>query len=69
MKENKFEFTYFTVYLRSCLRKMGDVRADDPEFVNSRGREAAAEYETRRKEGYSVDQAEESAMACLIREL
>ena len=57
----------FGVYLRKYLTEEDDPRANDKEFVNGRADAAAAEYETRRLEGLSVEQAQESAMKVLTR--
>lgn len=61
------DLNYYSLYLRKYLTEEDDPRANDKEFVNGRADAAAAEYETRRLEGLSVEQAQESAMKVLTR--
>lgn len=61
------DLNYYALYLRKYLTEEDDPRANDKEFVNGRADAAAAEYETRRLEGLSVEQAQESAMKVLTR--
>lgn len=63
---NQHELNYYALYLRHYLTEEEDPRAKDKEFIDSRVDAAAAEYETRRLEGMSVDQAQECAIKVLI---
>lgn len=60
------DLNYYALYLRNYLIEEEDPRANDKEFINGRADAAAAEYEIRRLEGMSVDQAQESAMKVLL---
>lgn len=59
------DLNYYALYLRKYLTEEEDPRANDTEFINGRADAAAAEFETRRLEGMTVDQAQESAMKVL----
>lgn len=57
----------WTLNLEVASNYVYPVLVYDTEFVNGRADAAAAEYETRRLEGLSVEQAQESAMKVLTR--
>lgn len=69
MEENRIDLSYFTLYLKKHLQDIGDSRADDSQFINERGDLASIEFEERRRNGLTVDQAMECAMALLVSEL
>jgi hypothetical protein len=59
--------SYFRDYLCKFLVDEGDPRKDDDAFIDARAELAAATMEeTRLKEGLTVNQAEERAIAVLI---
>lgn len=59
------DLNYYALYLRNYLTEEEDPRANDTEFVNGRADAAAAEFETRRLDGMTVNQAQECAMKVL----
>lgn len=59
------DLNYYALYLRNYLTEEEDLRANDKEFIDGRADAAAAEYETRRLEGMTVDQAQECAIKVL----
>ena len=63
------DLNYYALYLRNYLTEEEDPRVNDTEFINGRADSAAAEYETRRLEGMTVDQAQECAMKVLTNKL
>lgn len=63
------DLNYYALYLRNHLTEEEDPHANDTEFINVRADTAAAEYETRRLEGMTVDQAQECAMSVLLADL
>lgn len=65
----KLEFSYFNLYLKKYLKDIGDPRANDNAFINARGDLAAAEAERSRRDGMTVDQAQERAMKVLMQNL
>lgn len=66
---NQHELNYYALYLRNYLTEEEDPRINNKEFIDGRADAAAAEYEIRRLEGMSVDQAQESAMKVLMQDL
>lgn len=60
------ELNYYALYLRRYLTEEEDPRATDTEFINGRADAAAAEFETRRLDGMTVNQAQECAMKVLL---
>lgn len=59
------DLNYYALYLRNYLTEEEDPRVNDTEFIDGRADAAAAEYETRRLEGMTVDQAQECAIKVL----
>lgn len=59
------DLNYYALYLRNYLTEEEDPRANDTEFINGRADAAAAEFETRRLDGMTVNQAQECAMKVL----
>ena len=69
----EFDFSYYTLYLKDYLQECGDrivgfdpALAGDVEFINGRGDSAAETFEQCRRQGMSVWEARESAMAVLL---
>jgi len=65
----KADLNYYALYLRNYLTEEEDPRANKTEFISQRSDAAAADYETRRLEGMTVDQAQECAMCVLLADL
>lgn len=63
------DLNYYALYLRNYLNEEEDRRANDTEFISQRSDAAAGEFETRRLEGMTVDQAQECAMSVLLADL
>ena len=62
----KSELSYYRLYLLRFLKEQEDERANDDEFIDARSDAAEIEYEERRRDGLTVDQAQECAMAVLL---
>jgi hypothetical protein len=62
----KSELSYYRLYLLRFLKEQEDERANDDEFIDARADAAEIEYEERRRDGLTVDQAHECAMAVLL---
>lgn len=62
----KSELSYYRLYLLRFLKEQEDERANDDEFIDARADAAEIEYEERRRDGLTVDQAHELAMAVLL---
>lgn len=63
----KKDISYWALYLKKYLTDENDPRKDDDAFIDARAELAAATMEeTRLKEGLTVNQAEERAIAVLI---
>lgn len=62
----KIEFSYFSLSLKSYFQDVGDERANDAAFINERAALAEEAFEERRRDGMTVDQAQELAMAVLM---
>ncbi len=62
----KRELSYYRLYLLRFLREQEDKRANDDEFIDARSDAAEKEYEERRRDGLTVNQAQELAMAVLL---
>ena len=62
----KRELSYYRLYLLRYLREQEDERATDEEFIDARADAAEKEDEERRRDGLTVDQAQELAMAVLL---
>lgn len=62
----KSELSYYRLYLLRFLKEQEDERANDDEFIDARADAAEKEYEERRCDGLTVDQAQELAMAVLL---
>lgn len=65
MGKSRIEFSYFSLYLKRHLQDIGDSRADDADFINDYAERAEVEFEECRRDGYTVDQAQERAMSVL----
>ena len=62
----KSELSYYRLYLLRFLKEQEDERSNDDEFIDARADAAEIEYEERRRDGLTVDQAQELAMAVLL---
>ena len=62
----KSELSYYRLYLLRFLKEQEDERANDDEFIDACSDAAEIEYEERRRDGLTVDQAQECAMAVLL---
>lgn len=62
----KSELSYYRLYLLRFLKEQEDERANDDEFIDARADAAEIEYEERRRDGLTVNQAQELAMAVLL---
>ena len=62
----KSELSYYRLYLLRFLKEQEDERANDDEFIDARADAAEIEYEERRRDGLTVDQAQELAMGVLL---
>lgn len=60
------ELDYYALYLKNHLKEDDDPRLDNDEFITGRADAAAEEYERARRVGYTVDGAQELAMARLL---
>ena len=61
------DISYFALYLKRYLTEEDDPRKDDDAFIDARAELAAATMEeTRLREGLTVNQAEERAIAVLM---
>ena len=60
------ELSYYRLYLKKFLTDTDDPRKDVDDFIDSRSELAEREYEERRREGLTVDQAQECAIAVLM---
>ena len=60
------ELSYYRLYLKKYLVDTDDPRKDVDDFIDSRAELAEKEWEERRRDGLTVDQAQESAMSVLI---
>lgn len=63
------EFSYYELYLLSYLRESHPDKTDNLKFITERADEAADTFELSRREGKSIEAAQELAMATLIKGL
>ena len=63
------ELSYYRLYLKKYLADTDDPRKNVEAFIDSRAELAEAEFEERRRDGMTVDQAQERAMEVLMEEL
>lgn len=60
------EMSYYQLYLKKYLAETKDPRKDVEDFINSRADLAEMEWEERRRDGLTVDQAQECAITVLM---
>ena len=60
------EMSYYRLYLKKYLTETGDPRKNVEAFIDSRAELAEKEWEERRRDGLTVDQAQECAIAVLM---
>lgn len=63
---SKIEFQYTRLYLKKYLVDNDDPKAEDANFINSRGAEAEKTYEKAFLSGLTPNQAREVAMNVLM---
>lgn len=62
----KKEMSYYRLYLQRLLKEWGEENRVSEDFLEERADAAEEEYENARREGLTVDQAQERAMAVLL---
>ena len=60
------EMSYYRLYLKKYLVDTDDPRKDVDDFIDSRSELAEIEFEDARRDGLTVDQAQERAIAVLM---
>ena len=60
------ELSYYRLYLKKFLVDTDDPRKDVNDFIEARAELAEKEFEERRRDGLTVDQAQERAIAVLM---
>ena len=65
----KKEMSYYRLYLQRLLSEWGEENRVSEDFLDERADAAEEEYEKARREGLTVDQAQERAMAVLLDEM
>ena len=68
-KNQATDLSYYGLYLLNYLKENHPDRAADTDFINERADRAAEVYEQSRREGNTLDGAQELAMAALVRGL
>ncbi len=68
-KDNFTELSYYGLYLLSFLNENHPERLPDTDFIETRSALADDTYEQSRREGHSVEQAQEMAMTALLKDL
>ena len=63
------ELSYYRLYLKKYLTDTDDPRKEVNDFIDSRTELAEREYEERRRDGLTVDQAQERAIEVLMDEV
>lgn len=63
------EMSYYRLYLKKYLTETGDPRKNVEAFIDSRAELAEQEFEDARRDGLTVDQAQERAIAVLMDEV
>ena len=66
MEQKQHELSYYRLYLQRLLRELGDSAVDDDNFLDARSSAAEEAFEDARRDGYSVNQAQELAMSVLF---
>lgn len=60
------QLSYYEMYLRKYLEEIDSPMKHDEEFIKERTDSAEVEFEERRRDGYTVTQAQECAIAVLV---
>lgn len=60
------EMSYYRLYLKKYLTETNDPRKDVEDFINSRADLAEMEWEECRRDGLTVNQAQECAITVLM---
>ena len=66
MDRNSKELSYYRLSLQRYLQEQGDVSLCNDDFLDARSGAAEEEYENARRDGLTVDQAQERAMSVLF---
>jgi len=69
MKKEQQELSYYGLYLLRCLMEQHSKQAKDLGFIYQRELQAAETFEQARREGHSVEGAQELAMDALMKGL
>ena len=69
MKKEQQELSYYGLYLLRCLMEQHSKKAKDLGFIYQRELQAAETFEQARREGHSVEGAQELAMDALMKGL
>ena len=62
----KKEISYYRLYLQRLLKEWDEENRVSEDFLDERADAAETEYEDARRDGLTVDQAQERAMAVLL---
>ncbi len=65
MESKKPELSYYRLYLQRLVQDIGKPKFDDA-FIEERSNAAEIEFEESRRNGLTVDQAQERAMSVLL---
>ena len=65
----KKEMSYYRLYLQHLLAAWGEEKKIDEETLDERADAAEEAYEQARRDGLTVDQAQEHAMAVLLEDM
>ncbi len=68
-KHNSTELSYYGLYLLSFLNENHPERLPDTDFIETRSALTDDIYEQARREGHTVEQAQELAMTALLKDL
>ena len=63
------ELSYYRLLLKKYLKETDDPRNEVDDFIDSRAELAEAEFEEARRDGLTVDQAQERAIEVLMDEV
>lgn len=58
--------SYYRLYLQRVIEEQGDASLYDDDFLSERTDAAEEEFENARRDGLTVDQAQERAMSVLL---
>lgn len=61
------ELSFYAMYLRNYLQEIDSSKKNDETFIDERTDDAEKEWEDRRRDGLTIDQADECAIDVLVR--